>query len=184
MFMIIVAYKALTNFINLIRINKLSKVYEDYWVSLMSGNLDSMSDIQENKYILKELILKSGIVEPTLTRVIPKGLGYVQTASGISTLDNMYVNDKEIVGHVFDSIIAAKGIFKQRIWDSFNPIYWIELVIFLPQKLMNYLNFRSSTQSTKIMNVLYWVLTTLLAIFNNDIHDFLINLFNTIVDFF
>ena len=83
---------------------------------------------------------------------------------------------KEIM---LNSFQVAKGYYKARFLESFNPIYWINIIIFLPQKILKYIGMNENT-SFRIANVIltffYWVSGFAFTLYKSQIKHFIITL--------
>jgi hypothetical protein len=116
--------------------------------------------IQENILEIKSVVGKSGVGDQTKSYMKPVGLGYVQQRN-ISALDNLLFLNSEIIELARDLINRAKGYYKIQALKSFNPLYWIELIIFLPKELLKYVGVtgeeRYSSTIIRIFQILYWV---------------------------
>lgn len=67
------------------------------------------------------------------------------------------------------SFLETQGYCRYILLQNFNPFYWINLIIFLPQNIIKYLGFKTSKKSIKIINVIYWIITPIFTIYNNEI---------------
>jgi hypothetical protein len=67
----------------------------------------------------------------------------------------------------------AMGIYRRRIFESFNPLYWINLVLFLPKNILGYVGFKTETALIKIFQLIWWLAGIVFAIFKDDIFKYL-----------
>lgn len=51
----------------------------------------------------------------------------------------------------------AEGVFLARAKEAFNPLYWIDFVIFLPKHFMAYLGADTEKLLTKILQAVYFL---------------------------
>ena len=56
---------------------------------------------------------------------------------------------------VLNMFEEAEGVFRKNMLDSFNPFYWIDLIVFLPKSLLAYIGISSEVTAYKICNVLF-----------------------------
>lgn len=81
----------------------------------------------------------------------------------------------------FDKLVSkyvhATSVFLSRIIECFNPFYWIELIIYLPKSIVNYLGFSSNKLFTKVLQLIWWIFTPLFLIFREKIIDYILKLF-------
>lgn len=71
------------------------------------------------------------------------------------------------------SFLETHGCCRYEFLQNFNPFYWINLIIFLPQNIIRYLGFKTSKKSIKIINFIYWILTPLFTIYNDEITTYI-----------
>ena len=118
--------------------------------------------IQENILEIKSVVSKSGVGDQTQSYMKPVGLGYVQQRN-ISALDNLLFLNGEIIKLARDLISRAKGYYKLQALKSFNPLYWIEMTIFLPRELLKYIGLTESEKISslvvRIFQILYWIIS-------------------------
>ena len=63
-----------------------------------------------------------------------------------------------------------------NILECLSPLYWVQLVAFLPSKLCEYFGVSEKKFAPKIFQLLYWVLTPLLLCFRTQLYDFIVQL--------
>ncbi len=51
----------------------------------------------------------------------------------------------------------AIGEYKSRCLEVFSPLYWINTVIYLPQKILQYIGLPSETWIGRILNAIWWI---------------------------
>lgn len=172
-FLSIWIYRLLTNLYCLHRIKFLSNKYDDFWKNKEISAREYTSEI---KLIFK----KADIKEEYVGHVQPLGLGQIQTGN-VSVFDNMFVNDRRIVSIIFSNFDDAIGVYKRRIRENFNPLYWIDSLIYLPKKIFVYLGINEVSIITKIFQIIYWFVCAFYTLYNEQINkliqDFLSNLF-------
>ena len=60
----------------------------------------------------------------------------------------------------------AVGIYKHRVRESYNLIYWINTIVFLPAKTLQYFGVSEGSWIGKAANVVAWLATVLGFIFS------------------
>lgn len=147
--------------------------YKKYWSN------ESNNAVQYKNEILS-VFKKAGIKDSSIGIANPVGLGYVQTGN-VSVFKNMFIDRMDVVKIIINDFEVAIGTFRTRIKENFNPIFWIECIIFLPKKIINYLGFKSENLPTRIFQLIYWISSIFYAIYseqiNKIIQDFLSNFF-------
>ena len=167
-FIIIIAYKTLSNFISLFQIQK----YEKEFIKYLSGE---PSKIEEYKLLCIALFKKAGIKDTETPITQPTGYGRIASFNA-SVFQNFPSNIAIIANPALNMFKNASGIYKSRIYEGFNPIYWVDLIIFLPKNLLSYIGLDSEKAAFKIWNVfltfIWWVFCTLVTFFQPEIKAF------------
>lgn len=169
-FIIIIAVKTSINFWYLYRIKILEGEYAHFVQSLIDRNTQLRTTTIEYKTEIIEIFKRSGITHPSIQRTEPAGYGYI-SKKDVDVWDNMFVNDQEVIQVIYSSFIDARGVFKLRLRQTFNPLYWVELLIFLPGKMFNYLGFDANSLVSKILNASYWLLMGFYSVYNDQINE-------------
>lgn len=150
--------------------------YDEYSKELKEGNSNILRDQQEIKRVLQ----KADIKESRITNAQPIGFGKIEIVTA-SSFDNMCYKGIDEVNAMTSAFEMAIGVYRQRIVDSFNPIYWIEFIIFIPKHIIQYLGLDTENISTRLFQLFYWILGAIYAIYSNQINqiiqDFLSNFF-------
>lgn len=133
------------------------KKYEEYITNQKSWY------ITENRQRIVHVFKKANIIDNSFPNVQLVGYGYVRTGS-ISMFDNISSLRKDVVECVFTGFKEAKAVFKNRIIEAFNPIYWVELIIYLPKNILTYLGITGGSLIVKISQIIWWSLGLLGAI--------------------
>jgi len=64
------------------------------------------------------------------------------------------------------SLAHASGIFKQRMIDTVNPIYWLEILFSLPEKVISYISQNpEKTRVKSILNVIFRIIAFIAVTF-------------------
>lgn len=116
--------------------------------------------IREHKQSIVKLLEKAGIEDAYQPRTEFAGCGMVRSSS-FSVFRNLSVLDKDIINIINGNFHETIGVYKQRIFDTFNPFYWIEMFINLPTKVLDYLGLKSQNVFVKIIQLIWWLITLL-----------------------
>lgn len=85
-------------------------------------------------------------------------LGYVYVRTGGASIFQNFPNAREDYAHsVVRMFHQATGVYRSRMIETFNPLYWIEAVINLPKQLLNYLGLPSESIVIKIAQLMWWI---------------------------
>lgn len=173
LFAFIWSYKLL---INLYYHNKtvvLERAYRKFWK-------EKDTHIKDRHIEIRELLERAGVKDGLVTEMQPIGYGHAEYVKS-SVYDNMFYNNVDVLSTMERAFRIAKGVYKRRIKESFNPVYWIECVVYLPKNIFEYLGLNSDTKETKIFQLLYWFGSAFFFIYNEQIvkliQDFLSSLF-------
>ena len=145
-------YKLISNLINLHNTKKIHHLYI-IWIETETG----YAELTQEKQNFSELIKKANIIEPYIPTVQP--MGYGQLASfNASLAENFPSSLENFVVITNKTFLQLIGIFKKRCWETFNPLYWLNLLIYLPQNLLQYLGFSGKNIFTKLLQLLWWII--------------------------
>jgi len=120
--------------------------------------------LEENQLEIEKVVLNTGIDNQTKSYMEPLGFGYTQQ-QGLPVLRNLALLNPEILQSGKTLLRRAKGYYKSQSLKCFNPIFWIEFIVFLPREILNYFSFDKNVKfgSTLInlLQILYWIATTI-----------------------
>ena len=133
------------------------------------------SRLKEHQPISKDLILKSGVTTTRFSFAQPIGYGYVSTAKA-DALDNITQLDDQVVGLIAQAFLTAKGVYKKRILESINPLYWINCILYLPKHIFTYLNFDPDIFFVKLFQLIWWIICPVALLFRDEVWNIVISL--------
>jgi len=145
-------YKLITNLINFYNAKKLLDLY----ITWLAQNKDYKKLAQE-KQTFNELIKKANITDPHIQTVQPMGYGKLASFKA-SIAENFPSRLADFASVTQETLLQIQGIFKKRCWETFNPLYWLNLLIYLPQNLLQYLGFCGKNIFTKLLQLLWWII--------------------------
>jgi len=154
-----IVIKATINGYRLWRIVSLEKQYHDFMQKMVADQAVGLGFLEKIPEII-ELFKKAGQKSPVKGAIEPVGLGHARSFQ-VDYFENMAVADRDIYSGI--SVIFKKtiGIYKKNIYDAFNPIYWLELVIYFPQNIIEYVSDGNDKKvvhwSVRLLNILYWL---------------------------
>lgn len=168
-FITIFSYKLISNIINLIKVYYYSSLFDDF----INGE---SNEIYSHKNHALELFKKANINDYSIPITQYTGFDYVSSGQA-SIFKNFPTNDSRFINPIISVFKNAIGIYKGRIIECFNPLYWINCIIFLPKNLLNYINISAESIITKIFQLLYWLIGIAATLFSSDITTFIKSLF-------
>ncbi len=114
-------------------------------------------DLVQYQAEVVELFKKANVTDASVPVVEPVGFGRVMTTT-TSIFINFPSQDLNTATLLISCFHKAIGVYRRRIWQSINPFWWIEFLIFLPVNVINYLGLSSENITTKIFQLIYWVI--------------------------
>lgn len=150
-------------------------LYYFVWAGIYIKKYKHYLDNQKDWYITKKrqsivtLLERADIEDSFLPYAEPIGYGQLQTGN-ISVFKNLAMLRTDVCGIVSQQLVEAQGVFLSRVLNSFNPIFWFELIIFLPKNILTYLGFNPEGIFTKLLQLIWWIIgaiSTLGGIFFN-----------------
>ncbi len=159
--------KILINGYKLIRLINLEKKYHAY-MRVKSHESEIIPDFLEKIPEIIDLFKKAGQKTKIISHIENSGLGCIQNVQ-VDLYENMPTRESEIYTEIFKKFRYSIGVYKKRIFESVNPIYWIEFLIFLPKKIVEYLLGEGQESIPnwliRLLNLVYWVIGLLGSLF-------------------
>lgn len=137
--LLIIFIKAVLNFYKLKRLLKLEAAYKNYI------NHDTSWDFHEKKQEIITLLKGAGLKSSCVPYLKPADFGFV-TKHNLDLFDNLAFNNEDINLLILSNFRQAAGVYKKRLLDSINSLYWLEVIIFLPQKVIDYIGFNGESK--------------------------------------
>lgn len=177
MLIFILSMHAIYNLVNYLRFPMIEKNLLYNYSSDSSQKLSALS----HKTQIINYIKNAGVKDKFIPVV--QSLGYGQLASSsISVLDNISNQRQDIAQVVIESLQEAKGNYWFRFINTFNPFYWLRIVLFIPKYLFSYLGLKDDSLIIKIFQLMYWLIgivaTVALAVFPEEIKAFIFSFLN------
>jgi hypothetical protein len=124
-----------------------------------------MSNITE----IKRLVKRAGLSEPVISFMEAKGYGFVGQES-LNVFDNILFLNVNVQNNVSHVLHVAKGHYFNQVKNSINPIYWVEVLFFLPKEMVNASGFVANTKLSEVLvnigQIVYWIAVILVIIKN------------------
>lgn len=104
------------------------------------------------------LLKHAGIKDSHVANVQLAGYGMVST-SHVSVFDN-FPNGRQDMGTItIRMFLIARGVYRERMWSTFNPLAWLDGGVNMPRIVLGYLGVSAESLATKILQILWWALT-------------------------
>lgn len=108
---------------------------------------------------------------------VTQPVGYSHIASFKAKIsDNLSSRRSDIVGAALSLFDEMVGVYRMRMRECFSLQFWVDVIIFLPKHVMQYLNGNPENVFAKLIQLIYWVTAPLLVLFRSEIYQFLIKL--------
>lgn len=121
-------------------------------------------EVTQHKSQIIRLIREAGVEEGYRGVVEPAGWGQLLRVNA-PVLENFPNRREDFVELTLTMFNQAIGTYRSRMFETFNPIYWVELVVNLPKILLTYLNVPTESVIIKLAQLSWWVLGTVCGIF-------------------
>lgn len=169
----IIAYKAVLNYVKFKRCKTLSELHLQ-WLA------DSCNEFPQYKGEIKKLLIGSNVPDSYIPT--SQAIGYGQIAnSNVSVYLNFPSKIAAIAAALSDKFDEAIGTYHKRCLESFNPLYWIETILFLPKTLLQYIGINSDKMAFRLCNILltfiWWLVCTVFFFFKPQIYECILSLF-------
>lgn len=172
-FLLIFVYKCVKNLFCFLRIKALDKKHI-LWLSQQG-----CSDFQTYKSECLRLLKSAGVKDASIPTTQPMGYGQFASFSS-SVFLNFPTRIQVYAGAVMGMFDEAIGEYRRRIFETFNPLYWIDCILFLPRNLLDYLGLDNDKAVYKLLNIIlsavWWLVGIALTLFNDEVKSVIINL--------
>lgn len=122
---------------------------------------ESADWITSNMSEIKRRIKKSGIGEPILSYMDPKGYGYV-AQQNMSVIDNLLYLNNDVQEQAISTLKRVKGYYLSQTKRSLSPLFWLETLLFLPKAMVNASGIETTSKfaetGLKVVQLLYWII--------------------------
>jgi len=142
------------------------------WIKNNKGNIPSKS-------MIIELFKKTNVPNSTIPILEDVGYGRLMQTTG-NLFDNIFSKRNDIVSMVYQNFTECKAILKTNIILNFSPVYWINFIIFLPNKILYYLGINEKSILNKIFLVIYWILVFIFGIYKTQLKNVLMQILNNL----
>jgi len=95
----------------------------------------------------------------------PVGFGKIRTYN-ISIFDNLPLLTDDVPITVMGMFQQTIGVYKSRIFESINPFFWLEFILFMPRYIFEYFNVDPKNIFVKIAQILYWLISIMKILYD------------------
>jgi hypothetical protein len=149
-FLFIVVYRFLINLVRYLRTKYFLKQYHAWFK-------EKEWDLVQYRKEVTELFDKAGVEDSTIPVVEPAGYGQIMRASTRLFL-NFPSDDVKCANLFITAFHNAIGVYRRRMWQSVNPFWWVELLLYLPANVFKYFGLPFESFITKAFQLTYWFL--------------------------
>ena len=130
--------------------------YNDYFTK-------NDSSIEFDKRQIIDLFKDSEINDFNIPTIEPIGFGQGAQYT-FSGFENMFMRDSRIFNGINSKFIESIGIYRHRMIQTFNPIFWFDFIFKLPEHILKYLGVLPDKLIVKIITLIYWILCLLFGL--------------------
>ena len=150
---------------------RVNKIYS-YFLTVMTDKPNKLA-FETKDEILK--LFKDAGVEDSLIP-ITQPMGYGKLAQFNASAFKVYPSPLNIfVGVELKMFEYASGVYKNRIKRCFSPFYWIDMVIFLPRTIFQYLGLKTDSIFIRLSNLIYWLFGIFFGLFQSELKTFILS---------
>lgn len=117
----------------------------------------------EHEHQIVKLFRDAGVEDNRVPMIEPLGYGKILTGQ-TSVFSNISITREDVVGSVRHMFHQTIGIYRSRMLETINPLYWIESIIFLPKRILNYVGVSSEKVVIKVFQIIYWLFAAIASI--------------------
>jgi len=148
-FAILVLYKVISNAVRYRQVKHYLVVFERH-LKEPSWEMD------EAKLKVIALLKGAGVqdaIVPVADVVLP---GLVRRGK-LSVFNNLPTLRDDVYPLAGSMLHQAMGVYRGRVFEALNPLYWIELALNLPRHVVGYLGVPAQSVLTRVLSVIYWL---------------------------
>lgn len=163
-------YRLSLNGIGLVKVKHYKKKYEEF-----------LANPQSNFFVYEAAVtrlFKQAKLEDYVFPWDEWAAAGVVRKSKARLFKNMGAVNNYTVAAMRQYFLKAEGVFRSNIIECFSPFYWIQTLIFLPSRLCEYLGMSADQVSSRILQLLYWILVPLILATRDSLYQFIRELMN------
>lgn len=137
-----------------------TKRYMNMYLKWVAGE---ENQVFHHKARVVQLWKDAGAKDASLPYAELAGYGYISTGHA-SAMENFPNRREDIFQITMRLFYEAIGVYRSRMVETINPVYWLEAVINLPKHTFAYLGASPENVVTKIFQLVWWCVGTLAAL--------------------
>jgi len=118
---------------------------------------------------IKRKVKAAGVQNPKRSYMEAAGYGFAVQQS-MTALDNILFHNEEVLLSASHTLSLAAGSYKTRAIQSVNPLYWLEVLFFLPKQIVSASGIDVSSKvadiTLKVVQIIYWVAVVAALVLN------------------
>ncbi|MGG0066100.1 hypothetical protein ABEX95_05120 [Bacillus subtilis] len=138
-------------------------------------------NLLEYKSNIISLVERAGFGDVLIPYSEEAGYGRIRTGQ-VSPMKQFPSRRQDIATGILIQLSSSKGTYRKRMLNSVNPLSWLEILIYLPSFLLNYLGIKKNSVLPKLFNIIWWILGVVLipmfiSTYTPEISNFIRNIF-------
>ena len=121
---------------------------------------------------IKRKVKAADVQNPQRSYMEAAGYGFAIQQS-MTVLDNILFHNQEVLSSANHTLSLAAGSYKTRAIQSINPLYWIEVLFFLPRQIVSASGINVSSKiadvTLKAVQIIYWAAVVATLILRPDV---------------
>ncbi len=159
MAVVIVSLLLLKFVLNLARFVRMKRYLEKYkkWHSTRDEKF------LESKSQVVRLVRDAGVSDQRISVSEHVGYGNLRVTEA-SVMDNFPHLSQDMSSAAQRLMREAIGTYRARMRETFNPLYWIEYLVYLPREVLDYLGVPAESIFVKVLQIVWWAIGTILSL--------------------
>jgi hypothetical protein len=118
---------------------------------------DPKWEFAQHQPSIVSLFKMAGIEDSSILVIEPVPGNVMKTQTSLFL--NIITRRPDIIDTVRLNFQRAIGTYRSRMFEALNPLYWLETIIYLPQRVFSYLGVSPESTITKIVQLSYWLIS-------------------------
>jgi hypothetical protein len=141
------------------KLHSINAIFKEYILYIAKKDNSFIEKKNSAISLLKEAGLKN-FSFPYISYPTP----YHFQKNDLDGFENLQYGEADFVGTVQLKFQEAIGVFKSKMNQSYNPYFWLEFMLKLPEKTLLYLSPTVNESFIKVIQVFYWLVSILIGL--------------------